>query len=39
MKFPFSLILLLSFLASCTTPEERAIEATLSFAGTNGAEL
>ena len=39
MKFLFSLILLLSFLASCTTSQERALEATLTFAGSNRAEL
>ncbi len=39
MKFPLPLILLLSFLASCTTSQERALEATLTFAGTNRAEL
>ena len=35
MKSPFPLILLLSFLVSCTSPEEQALEATLTFAGTN----
>ena len=39
MKFSFSLILLLSFLVFCTTSQERALEATLTFAGTNSAEL
>lgn len=39
MKSPLPLILLLSFLASCTSPEERAIEATLTFAGANRTEL
>lgn len=39
MKFPLPLILLLTFLVSCTSPEERAIEATLTFAGANRAEL
>ena len=39
MKSPLPLILLLTFLVSCTSPEERAIEATLTFAGANRAEL
>ena len=39
MKFLLPLILLLSFLASCTTSQERSLEATLTFAGTNRAEL
>ena len=39
MKFSFSLILLLSFLVFCTTSQERALEATLTFAGTNSVEL
>ena len=39
MKFSFSLILLLSFLVSCTTSQEQALETTLSFAGANRAEL
>ena len=38
-EIPLPLILLLSFLVSCTSPEERALEATLTFAGTNRAEL
>ena len=36
MKSPFPLILLLSFLVSCTSPEEQALEATLTFVGTSG---
>jgi hypothetical protein len=39
MKSPLPLILLLSFLVSCTSPEDRALEATLTFAGTNRTEL
>ena len=36
MKSPFPLILLLSFLVSCTSPEEQALEDTLTFVGTSG---
>ena len=38
-EVPIYLILLLSFLVSCTSPQEQALEATLTFAGTNRAEL
>lgn len=39
MKSPLYLILLLCLAVSCTSPEDRAIEATLTFAGANRAEL
>jgi hypothetical protein len=39
MKFPLHLILLFLLLVSCTSELDRRLEATLSFAGTNRAEL
>ena len=39
MKLPLYLVQLLFLAFSCSTPQEKALEATLSFAGTNRAEL
>ena len=39
MKLPLYLVLLLFLAVSCSTPQEQALEATLTFAGTNRAEL